>query len=170
MYRRGGAQPTARRPRLDIDIPMPKSLAAMSLPKNPKNRAFTLIEVLVVISIIALLAGLTISKLDTIFGGSQTEVARLFVTQTMKTPLFAYRINMGGYPSTDEGIQALITAPSNKADRWRGPYIESKAVPVDPWGNAYMYRYPGTHNKDGYDLWSKGKDGVDGADDNIGNW
>jgi general secretion pathway protein G len=142
----------------------------MRTPENSKRRGFTLVEVLVVISIIVLLAGLTIGKMTNIFSGSQVEVARLFVGQTMKTPLFAYRINMGNYPSTEEGLQALITAPANKADRWRGPYIEGDKIPVDPWGNPYMYRYPGTKNKDGYDLWSKGPSGNDGADDNVGNW
>ena len=142
----------------------------MRTPENSKRRGFTLVEVLVVISIIVLLAGLTIGKMTNIFSGSQVEVARLFVGQTMKTPLFAYRINMGNYPSTEEGLQALITAPANKADRWRGPYIEGDKIPVDPWGNPYMYRYPGTKNNDGYDLWSKGPSGNDGADDNVGNW
>lgn len=142
----------------------------MRTPENSKRRGFTLVEVLVVISIIVLLAGLTIGKMTNIFSGSQVEVAKLFVTQTMKTPLFAYRINMGNYPSTEEGLQALITAPASKADRWRGPYIEGNKIPEDPWGNPYMYRYPGTRNKDGYDLWSKGPSGNDGADDNVGNW
>jgi general secretion pathway protein G len=148
----------------------PNALPVMRLPENSKRRGFTLIEVLVVISIIVLMAGLTISKMGSIFSGSQGDVAKLFVTQTMKTPLFAYRINMGNYPSTEEGLQALITPPSGKTDRWRGPYIEGTSVPVDPWKNPYQYKFPGTHNKDGYDLWSKGPSGTDGADDNIGNW
>jgi len=151
-------------------MPLSNPLPVMRTPENSKRRGFTLVEVLVVISIIVLLAGLTIGKMTNIFSGSQVEVARLFVGQTMKTPLFAYRINMGNYPSTEEGLQALITAPANKADRWRGPYIEGDKIPVDPWGNPYMYRYPGTKNKDGYDLWSKGPSGNDGADDNVGNW
>jgi general secretion pathway protein G len=151
-------------------MPLSKSLPAMRLPENSKRRGFTLVEVLVVISIIVLMAGLTISKMSNIFGGSEKDIAKLFVTQTMKTPLFAYRINMGNYPTTEEGLQALITPPANKADRWRGPYVEGSSIPLDPWKEPYLYRYPGTHNKDGYDLWSKGPGGVDGADDNIGNW
>ena len=142
-------------------MPIPNPLPVMSIPQDSRRRGFTLIEVLIVISIIVLMAGLTISKMTNIFSGSQADIAKLF---------FAYRINMGGYPSTEEGLQALLTAPASKADRWRGPYIEGNSIPQDPWGEPYLYRYPGVHNKDGYDLWSKGPDKTDGAVDNIGNW
>ena len=78
---------------------------------------------------------------------------------------------MGDYPSTAEGLAALIAAPADKADRWHGPYVENnKKLPLDPWKHDYKYAYPGTHNKDGYDLWSTGPDGVDGTPDDIGNW
>ena len=139
---------------------------------NPKRRGFTLVEILVVITIIGLLAGLTIAKFGNLFGGAQVDIARLFVTQGMKTPLVTYRLQMGAYPSTDEGLQALIVAPSGKADRWRGPYVaEGTKYPLlDPWNEPYQYRCPGTHNKGGYDVWSKGPDKQDGTDDDIGNW
>ncbi len=88
----------------------------------------------------------------------------------MKTPLVTYRLQMGAYPSTDEGLQALLAAPTGKADRWRGPYVEGNKIPPDPWGEPYQYKCPGVHNKDGYDLWSKGPDKTDGTDDDIGNW
>jgi general secretion pathway protein G len=142
----------------------------MRISENSKRHGFTLIEVLVVISIIVLLAGLTISRMTNVLSGSQVQVVTLFVNQTMKTPLFAYSMNLGHYPTTEEGLQALVVPPSGKTDRWRGPYIDGKTIPLDPWGHPYQYRYPGTHNKDGYDLWSLGPNGTDGAEDNIGNW
>jgi general secretion pathway protein G len=113
-----------------------------------------------------------VTNVGKILGGAQDSVAKTFVRESMKTPLTAYRISLGDYPSTEEGLQALVTAPENKADRWKGPYIDSPGgkLPLDPWGEPYQYRYPGTHNKDGYDLWSKGPDKIDGTDDDIGNW
>jgi general secretion pathway protein G len=131
---------------------------------------FTLLEILVVIAIIGLLATLAITNVDKIFGTSQVGVAKLFVTQTMQSPLTTYRIHMGSYPSTADGLQALITAPASKADKWGGPYISSTKVPVDPWDEPYQYAFPGTRNKDKYDLWSKGPDKQSGTADDIGNW
>jgi general secretion pathway protein G len=142
----------------------------MLTPSNSQRRGFTLVEILVVITIVVLLAGLAIANLNKAFSGSQEQVAKIFVTQSMKTPLFSYKMQMGNYPSTDEGLQALVAAPQGKTDRWRGPYIEGSTLPLDPWKNPYQYRYPGVHNKDGYDLWSMGPDGKDQTDDDIGNW
>lgn len=134
--------------------------------------AFTLLEILVTLAIIGLLAGLAISNSDKIFGQSQEAVARVFVRDSLKTSLVRYKIDLGDYPSSNEGIAALITAPNGKSDRWRGPYIESPGgkVPNDPWGEPYRYRYPGTKNKGSYDLYSIGPDKSDGTEDDIGNW
>ena len=134
--------------------------------------AFTLLEILVALAIVGLLAGLAISNSDKIFGQSQEAVARVFVRDSLKTSLVRYRIDLGDYPSTNEGLAALLTAPAGKAERWRGPYIEAPGnrVPTDPWGEAYRYRFPGTKNTGGYDLYSTGPDKVDGTDDDIGNW
>lgn len=146
-------------------FPCRKSLSA-------SRRAFTLLEILVVLAIIGLLVGLAVTRVGGIFGSKQEDIARLFVNSSVKTPLTAYRIDMGGYPSTAEGLQALVTAPQNRADTWKGPYIEAPGgrLPVDPWQEPYVYRFPGVKNKDGYDLFSKGPDKTEGTADDIGNW
>lgn len=140
--------------------------------KSAAVRAFTLVEILVVVAIIGLLAGLFFTNTDKIFGQSQEMIARIFVRDSFKTALVRYKIDLGDYPSTTEGLAALLTAPSSGADRWRGPYAEVSGtqLPPDPWGEPYQYRYPGTHNKVGYDLFSKGPDKTEGTADDIGNW
>ena len=139
---------------------------------SAQRRAFTLLEILVVLAIIGLLVGLAVTKVGGIFASKQEDIARLFVQASVKTPLTAYRIDMGDYPSTAEGLQALLIAPQNKGDHWKGPYIEAPGgkLPVDPWQEPYVYRYPGTKNKGSYDLFSKGPDKAEGTPDDIGNW
>ncbi len=131
---------------------------------------FTLLEILVVLAIIGLLAGLAITNVDKIFGGAQQSTVQLQVRDSMRGPLTAYRIATGDYPTTAEGIQALISPPSSKADKWHGPYLEPPKIPLDPWGEPLQYAYPGSKNKGGYDLWSKGPDKQSGTADDIGNW
>ena len=138
--------------------------------RNWSKKAFTMMELLVVLAILALLAGLAISNVGGIFGGAQVTTAQLFVKESMKSPLFTYRMHMGDYPTTSDGLQALITAPSAKGDRWHGPYITENKIPRDPWGEPYQYASPGARNKTSYDLWSKGPDKQSGTDDDIGNW
>ena len=154
---------------MKIPPPVTRSFSARSVARSTA-RGFTMMELLVVLAILGLLAGLAISNVSGIFGGAQDSTARIFVKESMKSPLFTYQLHMGGYPTTAEGIAALITAPGDKADRWHGPYITESKIPLDPWGEPYQYAYPGTHNKTGYDLWSKGPDKTSGTADDIGNW
>lgn len=136
------------------------------------SRAFTIIEILAVIALIALLFGLVITNVGDAFGKGQSDVARIFVRDSLKTPLVRYRIDLGDYPSTSEGLAALIAAPGSAADKWRGPYMDVAGgkLPVDPWGQPYEYRYPGVKNPGGYDLYSKGPDKTAETADDIGNW
>jgi general secretion pathway protein G len=130
-------------------------------------RAFTLLEILIALAILGLLVGLVVVDLGKNFSDSQAAVAKLFVQDSIKTPLFSYKMRMGSYPSTSEGLQALVTAPSSNADNWGGPYLADGKLPLDPWNQPYQYACPGTHNTTGYDVWSKGP--PDKPTD-IGNW
>ena len=147
------------------------ALIMEALRKHSRRAAFTLFEILIVIALIALLAGVAITNVGKIFGGSQEQIAQLFVNDAMKAPLTSYRIHVGSYPTTQEGIQALLTAPEGSGGRWKGPYIDTKGskLPIDPWGSPYKYRYPGTRKPDSYDLFSYGPDRQESSDD-IGNW
>jgi general secretion pathway protein G len=138
--------------------------------RDRRTRGFTLMEILVVLAILGLLAGLAINKLGKSLDDARIDTSKLFVTTSIKVPLFSYKMHMGDFPSTNDGLQALVTPPANKADRWRGPYLEPAKVPLDPWQEPYHYAYPGTHNKDSYDVWSAGPDHQSGTDDDIGNW
>lgn len=136
------------------------------------TRGFTIIEILMVLAILGLLVGVLLSNVTHSFGSAKISVAKLFVQQTMRTSLTRYDIDMGSYPTTEDGLQSLIKAPADKADRWQGPYLDAPngKLPLDPWGHDYKYVSPGVHNKDSYDLWSVGPDGVDGTADDVGNW
>jgi general secretion pathway protein G len=147
------------------------SIFPMLLPTHSKlrraARAFTLLEILIALAILGLLVGLAVADLGGIFDNSRISAAKIFVQDGIKTPLFTYKMAMGSYPSTNDGLQALVAAPSSNADNWRGPYLQDGKMPVDPWGQPYQYACPGTHNKNSYDVWSKGP--PDKPSD-IGNW
>ena len=102
---------------------------------------------------------------------ARLDIAKLFVSQSMQAPLTAYRIHVGRFPTTEEGLAALVRCPKGLEERWKGPYlrVDEGKLPSDPWGRPYQYRCPGVHNLQGYDLWSLGPDGVPSRDD-IGNW
>jgi general secretion pathway protein G len=121
-------------------------------------RGFTLLELLVVIAIIGLLAAYVGPKYFSQIGKSEQGVARAQVEAFSKA-LDAFRIDTGRYPSTEEGLRALVERPG-AAVKWNGPYLQ-KAVPVDPWGRPYQYRSPGAKGE--FDLMSYGRDGQAGG-------
>jgi general secretion pathway protein G len=130
---------------------------------NGRHHAFTLVEMLLVVTIIGILAALVIPRLT-----HRTEDARQIkvladINGGIKSALSQYEIDCGTYPKS---LQDLLVQPSGVA-RWRGPYLDKP--PVDPWGNAYVYHVPGRHSVD-YDLLSIGPDGKEGTADDIGNW
>ena len=135
-----------------------------------KNEGFTLLEILIAVAILLILVAVGIGNLDNVFENQKGKVAKIFVNQTAKIGLTPYKLDLGNYPSANEGLNALVKAPSGKEARWKGPYLEE--VPLDPWQNPYQYHFPGAKNVNGprgYDVWSLGPDGVESADD-IGNW
>lgn len=135
-----------------------------------RRRGFTLMEVMLVLVILVILGSLTVGMFS-----SQQKQAAIRSTRAQvglfKSPLDSYHLDMGSYPATDDGLNALSQAPSNASNsaNWAGPYLEG-AIPTDPWGNPYQYQYPGSRNADRYDIWSFGPDGSNGTDDDIGNW
>ena len=135
---------------------------------NPTRgqRGFTLIELLLVLVILGVLAAIVVPK----FAG-RTEQARVTAAQsqiaTFGTALDAFEVDNGYYPKGKDGLYDLVTQPGN-AQNWRGPYM--RAVPDDPWGNPYVYDYPGKNNANSYDIMSMGPDGRAGGDDDLTNW
>ncbi len=120
---------------------------------------FTLIELLVVLVILGLLAGLVGPQMVRYLGGAKTDTTMLQIEE-FGAGLDLFHLEVGRYPTTDEGLIALVEKP-NSVEGWNGPYLKKKQIPEDPWGNEYLYRFPGDNGI--YDLYSFGQDNAEGG-------
>jgi general secretion pathway protein G len=137
------------------------------------REGFTLIELLVVITVIAILAGLVSPMVFRNVGEAKSTAAKAQI-ETFGLALDTYYLHNDRYPTTTQGLEALVTAPAAEplARNWRGPYLK-RGVPLDPWGNPYRFLSPGVVNRSGYDLLSYGRDGKEGGteeDADLTSW
>lgn len=131
-----------------------------------KQRGFTLIELLVVLVLISLLAGLVGPKLFNQVGSSKTKIANAQI-ELLTSALNTYRLDLGNYPTTEQGLQALMSAPNGDSGVWNGPYL-AKELPVDPWNTPYHYELKANYEFALYSLGRDNKAGGDGEDQDIG--
>ena len=130
--------------------------------------AFTLIEIMLVVLIIAALSAMVVPRLTGRSEKAKVAAAKADIAANLATALKLYELDNGQFPTTDQGLEALLSKPASgvEAENWNGPYIEKK--PIDPWGRPYVYSSPGDHRSD-YDLYSKGKNS-NKDDDDVTNW
>ena len=120
--------------------------------------------------VIGIIAAIVIPQFTTTTTDAKIAAAKANVSE-IDSAIEHFNVHMDRYPSNEEGLNALITAPAGEEQKWRGPYV--KVLRNDPWGHPYQYRAPGTHHPSSFDLWSRGADNADGgegANADIGNW
>jgi general secretion pathway protein G len=132
-----------------------------------RDAGFTILEILVVITIIGLLIGLVAPAALRQLGSARMSVAKQSI-ERLSTVLDLYNLDMGSYPTTEQGLAALVRKPSGTAN-WNGPYLKGDDVPLDPWSHLYTYRNPSERPGHDYDLCSSGPNGNAGTNDRICN-
>ena len=132
------------------------------------KKAFTLIEILLVVVIIGALSSMVLPRLIGRSDQAKKTASQVDINTNIATALKLYDLDSGNFPTTEQGLGALLSKPSASPapENWNGPYMERR--PIDPWGRPYIYKSPGDHRPD-YDLSSMGKDGKE-SDDDIKNW
>jgi general secretion pathway protein G len=137
--------------------------------KTRREAGFTLLEMLVVLAIMGLLAAIVAPQVLKYLGTSKTQTAKVEV-QNITSALELYRLDVGRYPTAEEGLGSLVTAPST-APGWNGPYLKKASALKDPWDQPYLYRNPGQHSEvDVYSLGSDKAEGGAGEAADVGNW
>lgn len=136
-----------------------------------RRRGFTLIEVLLVLVILVVIVSLGVTSYSNAQKRAYINAAKSQIG-LLEEQLDMYQLDVRNYPTTEQGLAALISPPADlpNPDRWGGSYLKKNAIPLDPWDNEYRYESPGKYNTTTYDLWSPGPDGADNTDDDIGNW
>lgn len=130
--------------------------------KSRKNRGFTIVELLVVVLIISMLSAFVVPRMLSHLGQARSDIARSKMA-TIENALGRFYLDCGRYPTDNEGLDALVAAPSGLQDRWQGPYLRRSEL-LDPWGNPYDYRAQGQINPGHFDIISYGADGQPGGE------
>src|SRR5262245_14386476 len=135
-----------------------------------KSRAFTLVEIMVVVIILGILAATIMPQLMNQTFDAKVSSAKSNIAE-LQSAVEKFYVTMDRYPTMEEGLKVLVVAPAGEESKWRGPYINR--LRDDPWDHPFQYRIPGSHNVGNYDIWSQGKDGADGGEGqnaDIGTW
>lgn len=132
-------------------------------------RGFTLLELMVVLLILAMLASIAAPQVLKYLSKAKGQTAKVQI-DALSSGLDFYHVDLGHFPTQEQGLQALVQRPENEA-KWDGPYVKKDSSLVDPWGKPYLYKIPGQHGAyDLYTLGADGKEGGDGEDKDIGSW